>query len=51
MTVDGAFTWDVNPSIRPGSDGRSIEESWTLTCPGRTASVTVGRGETKEVSC
>ena len=51
MTADGAFTWDVNPSIRPGTDGRGIEESWTLECPGRTVPVTVGRGETTKVSC
>jgi carboxypeptidase T len=51
MTADGAFTWDVNPSIRPGTDGRGIEESWTLKCPGRTVPVTVGRGETTKVSC
>ena len=37
--------------IRPGTDGRSIEEIWTLTCPGRTVPVTVARGETKAVSC
>jgi carboxypeptidase T len=51
MTADGAFTWDVNPSTRPGTDGRSIEESWTLRCAGRTMPVTVGRGETAKVSC
>ncbi|EWM19393.1 zinc carboxypeptidase [Kutzneria sp. 744] len=51
MTADGPFTWDVNPSIRPGPDGRNIEESWTLQCPGRTVQVTLARGETKQVSC
>jgi hypothetical protein len=51
MTADSAFTWDVNPSIRPGTDGRGIEETWTLKCPGRTVPVTVGRGETANVSC
>ena len=51
MTADGAFTWDVNPSIRPGADGRSIQESWTLTCAGRSVPVTVARGETKAVDC
>ncbi|GAA3437111.1 M14 family zinc carboxypeptidase [Kutzneria kofuensis] len=51
MTADGPFTWDVNPSIRPGTDGRNIQESWTLTCSGRTVPVTVGRGETTTVSC
>lgn len=51
MTAEGAFTWDVNPSIRPGTDGRNIQEGWTLKCPGRTVPVTVARGEMTTVSC
>lgn len=51
MVAGGAFTWDVNPSIRPGTDGRNVEESWTLTCGGRSVSVTVARGQSKTVDC
>lgn len=49
IAAGGAFTWDVNPSIRPGVDGRNVEESWTVSCPGRSVQVTVGRGESRAV--
>ncbi|WP_243859229.1 M14 family metallopeptidase [Amycolatopsis arida] len=32
MTASGAFTWDVNPSLRPDRTGHLIAESWTLRC-------------------
>ncbi|GAB2963138.1 M14 family zinc carboxypeptidase [Saccharothrix stipae] len=31
-TAHGAFTWHVNPSVRPARDGTTHEEAWTLTC-------------------
>ncbi|GAB3485297.1 M14 family metallopeptidase [Amycolatopsis cihanbeyliensis] len=51
MTASGAFTWDVNPSVRPDRTGHTIAESWTLRCarPNGTVlqevRVTAERGE------
>ncbi len=34
MTAPGPFSWDVNPSVRPGLDGKVVAEDWTLQCAG-----------------
>ncbi|MFD8494750.1 M14 family zinc carboxypeptidase [Amycolatopsis sp. NPDC059657] len=57
MTAPGAFTWDVNPSVRPGRDGKVVPEDWTLRCtrPDGTLAlekpVRLARGEQVAVDC
>ncbi|MEU4442403.1 M14 family zinc carboxypeptidase [Actinosynnema sp. NPDC050801] len=54
-TAHGAFTWHVNPSVRPAFDGGTHDEAWTVTCARphgevlQETRVTAGRGTTTGV--
>lgn len=57
MTAAGAFTWDVNPSVRPGRDGKVIPEDWTFRCTRPDGTVLLetplrlARGDQKTLDC
>ncbi|MEC3974173.1 hypothetical protein [Amycolatopsis sp. H20-H5] len=57
MTVSGACSWDVNPSVRPGRNGDVLAEYWTFRCARpdgavlQEAEIELRRGEEKPVSC